>query len=166
MEGLSRKEMEIVSWLEFYEKYFFSSSEIDRFTKNKTQRYNIIKHLLQKKRIVKLNRNRYYLITTKAKSGSWTEHPFIIADEACGGKDYCIGGWAAANYWHLTDQIPMQIDVYTTKRQGILRVLNTRIVFHRTTKRRVSSVVVGKIANHSFRIEKREDSKKWLKSRR
>ncbi len=166
MEGLSRKEMEIVSWLEFYDKYFFSSPEIDRFTKSKTQRYNIIKHLLQKKRIVKLNKDRYYLITTKAKSGSWTEHPFIIADEACGGKDYCIGGWAAANYWHLTDQIPMQIDVYATKRQGMLIVLNTRLVFHRTTKRRVNRVFVGRIGNHSFLIEKKEDAKKWLKSKR
>ena len=166
MEGLSSKEMGIVSWLEFYDKYFFSSSEIDKFAKNKTQRYNFIKHLVKKKRIIKLNRDRYYLITTKAKSGSWAEHSFILADEACGGKDYSIGGWAAANYWHLTDQIPMQIDVYTTKRQGILRVLNTRIVFHRTTKRRVSSVFVGKIADHTFRIEKHEASKKWLKSKR
>ena len=163
MEGLSKREMEIVSWLEFYEKYFFSSSEIDRFAKSKTQRYSIIKNLLRKKRIVKLNRNKYYLITTRAKSGSWIEHPFIIADEACGGKDYCIGGWAAANYWHLTDQIPMQVDIYTPKRQGVLRVLNTRLVFHRTTKRRVNRVIVGRIGNHSFRIEKKEDAKKWLK---
>lgn len=166
MEGLSRKEMGIVSWLEFYDKYFFSSSEIDKFAKSKTQRYNFVKHLLKKKRIVKLNRDRYYLITTKAKSGSWAEHSFILADEACGGKDYVIGGWAAANYWHLTDQIPMQIDVYTTKRQGVLRVLNTRIVFHRSTKRRVTRVVVGRISNHPFRIEKKEDAKKWLKSKR
>ncbi|MBI2145317.1 type IV toxin-antitoxin system AbiEi family antitoxin domain-containing protein [Candidatus Woesearchaeota archaeon] len=166
MEGLSRKEMEIVSWLEFYNKYFFSSSEIDRFAKSRTQRYNFIKNLLKKKRIVKLSRGRYYLITTKAKSGSWAEHSFILADETCSGKDYVIGGWAAANYWHLTDQIPMQIDVYTTKRQGVLRVLNTRIVFHRTTERRVNSVVVGRISNHPFRIEKKEDAKKWLKSTR
>ncbi len=158
--------MEIVSWLEFYDKYFFSAPEIDRFTKSKMQRYNIIKHLLQKKRIVKLNRNRYYLITTKAKSGSWAEHSFILADEACGGKDYCIGGWAAANYWHLTDQIPFQVDIYTTKRQGKATIMNTRFVFHRTTKKSLHKAVLQSIEKHPFKIISEEQTRKWLKSKR
>lgn len=166
MEGLSKKEIEIASWLEFDQRYFFASDDIERFSKNKMQRYNIIKNLLRKKRIVKLNRTKYYLIPIKAKSGSWTVHPFIIADEACNSKDYFIGRWAAANYWKLTDQVPMQIDVFTTRRQGKIRVLNTRIVFHRTTKKRIENAVTEKIgAEHIFRVEKRKNSKKWLKSR-
>lgn len=166
MEGLSRKELEISSWLEFYDKYFFSSKDVDRFTKNKTQRYNIIKSLLKKKRIVKLNRNTYYLITTKAKSGSWTEHPFIIADEASNSMDYYIGGWAAANYWKLTGQIPMQIDIYTTKRQGVFNVLNTRLAFHRTTKNNLEKGILQQIEGHSFRILDKGYTKKWMKSKR
>lgn len=166
MEGLSKKEMEIVAWLEFHEEYFFTSPDIERFSKNKTQRYNIIKNLLKKKRIVKLNRTKYYLIPIKAKSGSWTVHPFIITDEACNSNEYFIGGWAAANYWKLTDQIPMQIDVFTTKRQGKIKILNTRIVFHRTTKKRIEQAVTKKIGSaYTFKIEKRQESKKWLKSR-
>lgn len=166
MEGLSKKEIEIVSWLEFHEKYFFTSRDIERFSKNTIQRYNIIKNLLKKKRIVKLNRTKYYLIPIKAKSGSWTVHPFIITDEACNSNDYFIGGWAAVNYWKLTDQIPMQIDVFTTKRQGKIKILNTRIIFHRTTKRRIEQAVAKNIGSlYTFKIEKRQDSKKWLKSR-
>lgn len=166
MKGLSKKEVEIVSWLEFYQKYFFSSADIEQFAANKTQRYNIIKQLRKKGRIVKLSRNRYYLIPMKAKSGSWTEHPFIIADEACSGNNYFVGGWAAANYWQLTDQIPMQIDVYATKRQGKIKVLNTRLVFHRTTKRRVDSAVMKNVGNHAFRVEKKEETVRWLESKR
>ena len=166
MEGLSRKEMEIVSWLEFYQRYFFSTSDVDRFATGKTQRYNIVKNLVRKKRVVKLSREKYYLVPIKAKSGSWVEHPFIIADEACEGECYFIGGWAAANYWRLSDQIPMQFDVYTTRRQGALRVLNTKFIFHRTTRRRVSSAVIKKIGKHKFRIERKEDIAQWLKSKR
>lgn len=165
MKGLSKKEIEIVSWLEFNKRYFFSSADIDRFSKNKTQRYNIIKNLLKKGRIVKLNRKKYYLVPIKAKSGSWTEYPFIVADEICDGKDYFIGGWSAANYWKLTDQIPMQVDVYTTKKQGKKKILNKRFVFHRTTKKRLDSAVKGKIGDHIFFIQNRKDSKKWIKSR-
>ena len=165
MEGLSKKEIEIVAWLEFHRKYYFYSADIDRFSKNKTQRYNIIKNLVKKKRIIKLNMVKYYLIPIKAKSGSWTEHPFVIADEACNGKDYLIGGWAAANYWRLTDQMPMQIDIFTIKRQGRAKVLNTRLAFHRTTQNRIKNAATGSIEGHSFRIENKKNSKKWLKSK-
>lgn len=165
MEGLSKKEIEIVSWLEFHKKYFFSSGDIDNFSKNKAQRYNLVKNLIKKNRIVKLNRTKYYLIPIKAKSGSWSEHPFVIADEACNGKDYFIGGWAAANFWEITDQVPMQIDIYTTKRQGKIKVLNTRLLFHRTTKKRTENAAIRNIEGHSFKIENKKDSKKWMKSK-
>jgi predicted transcriptional regulator of viral defense system len=165
MKGLSKKEVEIISNLEFNQKYFFTASDIDSFCKNKMQRYNTIKSLLNKKRIVKLNRAKYYLIPIKAKSGSWSEHPFIIADESMDGKDYFIGGWAAANYWCLTEQIAMQFDVYTTRRQGRITVLNTRIKFHRTTKKRLKDAVSKTIEQHNFMILKKEKSKKWLKLR-
>ena len=166
MEGLSRKEVEITSWLEFYNKYFFSANEIDQLTKNKTQRYNIVKSLMRKNRIVKLNKDRYYLITRKAKSGRWTEHPFIIADEMCNSGDYYIGGYAASNYWKLTDQIPMQIDIYTTKRQGMVKLLNTRFMFHRTTKKGLSRGGFEKIEDRFVRILGKDETKKWMKSKK
>ena len=165
MEGLSKKEIEMVSWLEFYKKYFFTAEDIKQFTKNKTQRYNSIKSLLNKKRIVKINRAKYYLVPIKAKSGVWSENPYIIADESCNGKDYFIGGWAAANYWGLTEQIPMRIDIYTTRRQGKIEVLNARIAFHRTTKKRISKAIKRKMGNHEIRILNKEDAKEWLKLR-
>lgn len=166
MQGLSKKEIEIISWLEFHKKYFFTSTDIDRFASNKTQRYNIIKNLLKKKRIVKINRSKYYLVPIKAKSGAWAEHPFIIVDEICNGKDYFIGGYAAANYWRLTDQIPMRTDVYTTRRQGIIKILSTRIIFHRTTKKRIEeNSTIKEIQGHTFRIINKKESKKWVKLR-
>jgi len=165
MKGLSKKEVEIISWLEFHGRYFFTSPDIDSFVKNRTQRYNVIKRLVKKGRIIKLNRAKYYLVPIKARSGSWSENPFIIADEACNGKEYFIGGWAAANYWKLTDQIPMRIDVYTTRRQGEIEALNTKISFHRTSKKRLEKAVMKSVQGHSFRILSRKEARKWMKSR-
>ena len=76
MKGLSKKEVEIVSWLEFNKKYFFATADIARFSRDKTQRYNIIKNLLKKRRIAKLNREKYYLVPIKAKSGLGKEDSF------------------------------------------------------------------------------------------
>src|SRR3989338_3286213 len=166
MEPLSEKEVEIIAWLEFNKRYFFTVSEIDRFAKSRKQRYNIVYTLLKKRRIVKLNRRRYFLVPIRAKGGAWSEHPFIIVDEMMDSKDYFIGGWAAAHHWRLTEQVPAQTDVYTTRRQGKAIVLSTRIVFHRTTRERLGHGVVEQGQNHAVRILSKEDSDKWLKLHR
>lgn len=165
MKGISKKEIEIISELEFDEKYFFTSSDINKHIKNKMQRYNIIKSLLKKKRIIKLNRNKYFLIPIRAKSGGWSEHPFIIIDEIFNGKDYFIGGVAAANYWKLIEQIPFEFDVYTTKRQGKIEIFNARIIFHRTTENRIKNAIKRKKYEHNFLIQSKKETKKWMKSR-
>jgi predicted transcriptional regulator of viral defense system len=167
MEGLSKKEMEIVSTLEFYQMYFFRTDEIDRLASNRTQRYNIIKSLIKKKRIIKLNKRKFYLIPIKARTGTWLEDPLIIADEMMESKDYFIGGWYAAHYWHLTDQVPMQVDIYTTRRQGKAKVMNKRFVFHRTTKKNISRLSAKeRLGGHSFFIMPKEESRRWIRSRR
>jgi len=165
MKGLSQREVEIIAWLEFYKKYFFSSKDIKHFFKGKNTLYKGIQKLLSKRRIIKLNQNKYYLIPIKAKSGSWSEHPFIIIDEICHSENYYINGWASANYWHLTEQIPSTYDVYTTNRQGMKIILNTRIIFHRVRKIDKSKIIIRKIKDHNFIIMDKKNSKKWLKSR-
>src|SRR3989344_9256079 len=109
IKGLSSRETTIIAWLESYQKYFFTIQDIQHFFKDQMQRYNTIKSLIKKKRIIKINREKYYLVPIKAKSGGWSENQFILADEIMNGKDYFIGGWSAANYWRLTDQIPFWI---------------------------------------------------------
>jgi|SRR3989344_495811 len=165
ISSLSQKQMEIVAWLEFYSKYFFTIHDISPFFSNKKQRYNIIQRLLKKRRITRLNKTKYYLVPVKAKSGGWSEHPFTLADEIMNGSDYFIGGWAAANYWRLTDQIPFWIEVYTTKRQGKRKILNTGFIFRRTTHQKIKKANLRKINKHTFRIMSKEEMKKWMKLR-
>ena len=163
--GLSSKETEIIAWLEFYHKYFFTVDEIKHFFKNKKQRYNTIQRLLNKKRIVKLNKNKYYLIPIKARTGGWSEDPFILADEIMNGKDYFIGGWSAANYYGLTNQIPFWIEVFSTKRFGKSKILNTGFIFRKTTPKKIKKAVIKKVNKHSFRIMNKREMKKWMKLR-
>ena len=158
--------MEIIAWLEFYKKYFFTIEDVKQFFGNKNQRYNTIKRLMQKGRIVKLNIKKYYLIPIKAKSGGWVEDPFILADEIFNGRDYFIGGWSAANYWKLTEQIPMWIEVFTTKRQGKKIILNTRFIFRRTSPEKIKRAIKMYVKDHSFIVMNKEEMKEWMRSRR
>ena len=165
MESLSKKEIEVISNLEFDQKYFFTREDIKSFFKKRQQINDFVFGLKAKKRIIKINKEKYYLVPIKARSGSWSENPLIIADEICNGKGYVIGGWYAAKYWGLTDQIPMQVDIYTTRRQGKYKIMNMRFVFHRTTKQKIDSGIKSEIENHAFRIFPKQEMKEWLKQR-
>ena len=165
MKGLSKKEIQIISDLEFRKKYYFTRQDIEKHFDNKRQMINCIYNLHKKERIIKLNKNKYYLIPIKARTGKWAEHPFVMSDEIFNGKDYFISGWSAAHYWKLKEQIPMQVDIHTTKRQGRKIIFNIRFVFHRTTKKRIEEAATLKIGEHDFKIVSKQKAKKWIKSK-
>ena len=165
MKSLSGIEVEVISFLEFEKKYFFSRDEIKHFFKNYSQLTNFIHRLIKKKRIVKLNRTKYYLIPIRAKTSRWSENPFVLADEILNSENYYIGGWTAANYWKITEQIPAIIEIYTNKRNGSLEVLSTKFIFRKTTRKRIDSSVIKETNKHKFRILKKKDAIEWMKSR-
>ncbi len=165
MKGLSNKEIQVVADLEFRKTYYFTASDILHHFNSKCQMINTLYTMKKKGRIVRLSKQKYFLIPIKARKGVWTDHPLIIADEMCNGQDYFIGGWFAANYWGLTDQIPFQVDIYTTKRQGKLHILNTHFLFRRTTHKKIrEKSIIRKLKGHPFRILTKRDAQKWLKS--
>lgn len=159
--GLSNKEIKFISYLELEHKRFFTRDDIKKFFKN-TNEMNVYIHKLKKKgRIVKLNKTKYYLIPIKAFKGHWSEHPFIIIDEIFNDKDYFIGGKAATYYWGYVSQIPTEIDVYSTKRQGSREIFGAKINFIRTTKKNMKGFVKRKIKNHEFIIANKKRSLEW-----
>jgi predicted transcriptional regulator of viral defense system len=165
MISLSEKEMKFISKLEFEKKYFFTIDDIIYNFSNKIQLKNTMYRLVKKGRVVKINKNKYYFVPLRSYTNQWSEDPFIIADEMMDGANYYIGGFSAANYWKLTDQIPVNIEIGTNRRNGRKTLLNTTFVFHKTTKNLIDRAVVIKINNHNVRILNKEDTKKWLKSR-
>lgn len=165
IRGLSSKEVKIIAWLEFYQTYFFTTENIKQFFSSKNTLYRGVQKLLSKKRIIKLNQNKYYLIPIKAKSGGWAEEDFIIIDEICNSGEYYIGGWSAANHWRLTDQIPFWHDVFTTNKRGRKKILNIGIIFHQIRKIEKSKYTIEKIKEHEFKILNKRETKKWMKLR-
>jgi len=166
MRSLSKKEVQLIADLEFRQQYYFTREDIASHFANKKQLTDTLYKLKKKGRILRLNRNKYYLIPIKAREGAWADHPLIVADELMNGKDYVIGGWYAAYYWGLTEQVPFQVDIYTTKRQGAVKMLGKRFVFHRTTPARVERGEVQNLAGHPFRIVTKAEAERWLQSRK
>lgn len=150
ISGLSAKEVGVISFLEFEEKYYFTRKDVEKFFKNRNLMNFYLHKLMKKKRIIKLNKSKYFLVPIKAKKGFWAEHPLILVDEIMNGSDYLVGGAYAKYYWKLIEQIPREIDVFTTKRQGVQAIFNVKINFHRTTQNNLKNAVQQKMAGHSF----------------
>jgi len=163
--SLSKNEVRIIAELEFNQKYYFTRDDIKQHFESESKLRYTIHRLISKKRIISINKNKYYLIPIKAKYGRWSDDPFIVADEMFNGKDYYIGGWSAANYWRLTEQVPMKVEIYTNKRNDRTTVLNTTFIFKKTTQKRIDNAMARKIGNHTFRILGKKESREWLKSK-
>lgn len=58
MKGLSNKDIEIVSYLEFEKKYFFTRQDTAKFLPNPNQMRHTIHKLIHKERVSNLNRNK------------------------------------------------------------------------------------------------------------
>jgi len=163
VKGLSNQEIKIASELEFKGNYYFTRKDVAHLFENEKQITNTLYWLKKKERIIKLNRSKYYFVPIKARFGKWVDDVPIVIDEILNGQGYFIGGWFAANYWGFTDQIPFQADVYTTRRQGKTKIFNTRIVFHRTSKKNLKKAIIKKIQNHNFFIINKKEASKWMK---
>lgn len=162
MKGISKKEIKVVSWLELEGKRFFIRKDIKKFFKNDHEMSVYLNILKNKKRILKINKSKYYLIPIQAYQDQWAEHPYIIIDELFNGKNYYIGGLSAANYYGLSEQIPVQIDVYCTNRQGTINIFNSKIHFKRQRRITTKSYTTKFIKYHPFCIATKKMSKKWI----
>jgi predicted transcriptional regulator of viral defense system len=160
-KGLSEKELSLISNLELKGKYFFTTKDAIPFFKNENERKVYIYRLKKKGRIIKLNKNKYFLVPIKAISGNWSEHPFILIDEIMNSKNYSIVGKAAANYWKLIDQIPLVYEVWNTKKHKKIQIFNSILDFKKHKKQDIPKSIEKEIYNHKFIIATKEDSKKW-----
>ena len=106
------------------EKYPVFTTKTIRDIIGKERKYsNLILYRLKKARLIlELERNKY---TTH-------EDPWIVASHIV-WPSY-ISGWAALQYHHLTEQLPWQIDVITTrqKKKREIKFANAKIKFIKT----------------------------------
>ena len=161
-KSLSEKELSFISKLELKKKYFFTREDIKNNFTN-TNEMNVYLHRLKKKqRIIKLNKNKYFLIPVKAIDTKWSEYPFILIDEIMNGKDYCIVGRAAANYWKFIEQIPHEYEIYNTKKHETIEIFHTKFNFKKRRKKNLPKTIEKKINKHKFLIATKKEAKKWI----
>lgn len=165
MTKLSDKAITVISDLEFQQRYYFTKKDIRHHFTSDKQLYDFIYNQRKNGRFIKLNKDKYFLVPIKARLRKWTDHPLIVADELMDGKEYYIGGWYAAHHWGLTDQIPMQVDVYTTRRSGKKKLLNKRFIFHRVRPEALKKGVKKKVRGHQYIVLKKEETQKWFSNR-
>ena len=165
VSGLSKKELEIVSFLELEERFFFTRADIGRFFCSEHLLSVFLYRLKKKGRIRKINRSKYYLIPVRARGGHWSEHPFIIVDEIFNGEGYYISGMAAAHYWGLIEQLPTKVEVKCTGKQGRRSVFGVDIIFRRQRAGALKNFVKREVQGRGFLISSKEATKKWLESR-
>lgn len=158
-KSISEKEITFISRRELQQKYFFTRKDMRPYFSSDNE-MNVYLHRLKRKgRIVRLNKDKYFLIPVKAVGGNWSEHPYALIDEIMNGKDYCIVGKAAAHYWKWIDQIPVEYDVYNTKKHEVMELFRVRLNFRK--RRKIPAGVVRNIYGHQFIIASREESKQW-----
>ena len=159
MKGISGKELEAISFLELEGKRFFSKADVSRFFGSPGEMAVYIHRLVRKGRVVKIARDRYYLVPIQAYQGKWSEHPYIVIDEVFNGRGYVIGGKSAANYWGFVEQIPSVIDVFSRTRQGRKEMFGFTIRFRRV--RNLPRSTTGRVKGHQFIIATEGVSKRW-----
>lgn len=159
MNGISGKELGVISYLELEGKRFFSKNDIRRFFGSAGEMAVYIHRLGCKGRIVKIARDRYFLVPIQAYQGRWSEHPYMVIDEMFGGKGYCIGGKSAAHYWDLIEQIPSVIEVFSRTRQGRKEMFGFTIRFRRV--RKLPRGTSRKVKGHQFVIASKREAKRW-----
>lgn len=165
MARLSERAVRVIADLEFQEKYYFTKEDVRKHFDTDKQLYDFIYNQRKNLRIIKLNKDKYFLVPIKARHNVWTDNPIIVADEIMNGQDYYIGGWYAAKHWKLTDQVPMQIDIYSPNKFGKTKIMNKRYVFHRIRKEALKKGVKKKIDGHKFIIMNKKETEKWFSKR-
>jgi predicted transcriptional regulator of viral defense system len=116
---------------------------------------NVIYRLKRKKRIMEIEKGKYTLIPARAGiEGHWSEDIFLVVDSLL--EDYYIGFQSAVHYWNLTEQIPYQVLVATTKRKRPVKYNSQQIRFITISKKRFFGFIQFRNNDHSFKISSLE----------
>ncbi len=91
--------------------------------------------LVRKKRLLRLKKGLFLFAPMRSgKEGLWSEHSLRLLPELMKGKEYYVGFWTALNYYGLTEQIPITVQVVSTSRQRKFEALQTRFEFFKARK--------------------------------
>ena len=78
--------------------------------------WHILHRLAGKRRIERIERGKYLLVPAAAGPDRyWAEHMGVLASRLI--EPYYVGFWTAMSLWDMTEQIPLTVQIATTKRK-------------------------------------------------
>jgi predicted transcriptional regulator of viral defense system len=115
---------------------FVSSGELAGILGLSSNRVNKLAwQLARKKRLIRLKKGVYLFAPLKAgREGYWSENALLFVPELMGKKGYYVGFWSALNYYGLTEQIPLTVQIVSTSRLHNFKALATRFEFVKVRK--------------------------------
>ncbi len=124
--GLSSREIDLLSRLEYEGKEIYTRADITSFCGDKRQANYLIKRLSTKKRLRNIVKNVYLFIPMKAPQGKWAGNEYVIAKALVRGANYYIGYSSVFNSYGFTDQVAQMIHVVNEKYSLEIKVGNIR----------------------------------------
>jgi len=149
-QGLSSKEIDLLTRLEYEGKEIYTRKDIISFCKSKSKAAYLIRRLLMKGRLKSIVKNVYLFIPMKAPKGKWAGNEYVVAKALARGANYYIGYSNVFNFYGFTEQVAKMIHVindrYSLKkvvgavRYKMIKVLPDRL--YGIEKREISGEII------------------------
>lgn len=114
--GLSKTEMYLISRAEYEGQRLITRDFAKKLFDDPRRVSNILDNLKRKKRLVQIQRGKYFVVPIKAPKQLWSPNEYLVAKWWMGDVPYYLGYFTMYNYWGFTEQIPQTVFVLNTKR--------------------------------------------------
>ena len=153
---LSKKEVEILSRLEYENIRIVSRNYLFKIIKDANQVDKLIYNLCKKGRLQYLAMKKYLVVPIKAPFQQWKENEFLIADALMEGRDYYIGYNNMFNFYGFIQQVPQAVFILNLKYSKSVNIGGTNYNFIKVNRARYYGITTLKINGAAVKISDRE----------
>lgn len=114
--GISKDELNLISRAEYSGLKLITGEFANSVIGEKKKTSNILSRLVNKGRLIRISRGKYFIVPIRAPKQLWAPNEFITAKYWIGTGDYYLGYYTMYNYWGFTGQIPRSVYVLNTEK--------------------------------------------------
>ena len=153
---LGAQEVKLLFTLEEENKTIFTIKEAKNILKTSDDSVRSILYRLRKKhRIIEIERGKYLLAPARSgTSGEWTEDILLITPYLL--NEYYVAFWSALSFHNMTEQIPHNLLIATTKRKRNLKYNGQEVLFVTISKDKFFGFDEHKINNTQINVSSKE----------
>lgn len=154
--SLSRKEMEVLSRLEYEDIRIISRNYLVKIVKNIRRANKLIYNLRRKGRLRYIGMKKYLVVPIRAPYQQWKENEYLIADALMEGKDYYIGYNNMFNFYGFTPQISQTIFILNLKYSKKKIIDEISYKFIKISPSKYYGITTIRIGNSEVKISDKE----------